>query len=254
VLYVSGEIQDSVPQLESLTTEVTSGMQLELPDELLLDALRDALMPAVERMIDERVEQRRPLLLSVTQVAEELSCSRGAVYGLIRGGYLTAVRTGRTYRVASVTLQEYVEELLKPTPEREVVNVRSKRPPSRQRVTRTSATVGRPPTTSVVEATQPPRAPRPKERKISKREIAERRWTIAEFAERWWGLESANALMERAGIVLTEGDDGRMTFRYGDLVEWMENNSAGFEQWGEEFDPVLNGGGRRKEVSDSPTG
>lgn len=227
-------------------------MQIEIPDDLLLDALRDALMPEVERLIDEKVEQKRPLLLSVTQVAEELSCSRGAVYGLIRGGYLTAVRTGRTYRVASATLQEYVEELLKPTHEREVVNVRSKRPPSRQRIARTSARVGRPPMASVVEATQPPRAPRQKERKISKREIAERRWTIEEFAERWWGLESATALMERAGIVLTEDDDARMTFRYGDLVEWMESNSSGFEQWTEEFDPVLNGSGRRKDVGDSP--
>ena len=228
-------------------------MQIEIPDEVLYDALRVALMPAVERLIDEKVEQKRPLLLSVTQVAEELSCSRGAVYGLIRGGYLTAVRTGRTYSVASATLQEYVEELLKPTREREVVNARSKRAPSRQRVTKASATVGRPPTTFVVEATEPPRAPRQKERKISKREIAEQRWTIAEFAERWWGLESATALMERASIALTENDDGQMTFRYGDLVEWMESNSAGFEQWTEEFDPVLNGSGRRKNVGDSQT-
>jgi len=75
-------------------------MQIELPAQVI-DALRDALTPVIERLIDEKVEQRRPLLLSVTQVADELSCSRASVYGLIRGGYLAAIQTGRTYRVAT---------------------------------------------------------------------------------------------------------------------------------------------------------
>lgn len=221
-------------------------MQIEIPDELLLDALRDALMPTVERLIDERVEQRRPLLLSITQVAEELSCSRVSVYGLIHGGYLEAIRTGRTYRVATATLQEYVEQLARPTLEREVVSARSRRtvvprPASSSKRIRPRQSAA----TSVVEATRPPRSPRPKQRKISKQEIAEERCTIAKFAERWWGTESATALLDRSGVAFTEGNDGEMSFRYGDLIEWMENNEVAFHQWAEEFDPVLNGGIKR---------
>jgi hypothetical protein len=32
---------------------------------------------------------------------------------------------------------------------------------------------------------------------------------------------------------------GFPTFRYGDLIEWMEGYEAEFEQWLEEFDPIL---------------
>lgn len=85
-------------------------MQIELPDSII-DVLREALTPVLDLLITERVEQRRPLLLSVTQVAEELSCSRTSVFGLIHGGHLEAIQVGRGYRVATVTLQNYVEEL-----------------------------------------------------------------------------------------------------------------------------------------------
>jgi excisionase family DNA binding protein len=221
-------------------------MQIEIPDELLLDALREAFTPAVERLIDEKVEQRRPLLLSITQVAEELSCSRGSVYSLVHGGSLEAIRTGRTYRVATVTFQEYVDELTKPTREREVVSARSRPSPARRTATSSQRVRSRQPTaTSVVEAPRPPRSPRLKKRKISKQEIAEERCTIAKFADRWWGIESAKALLDQSGVVFTEGSDGEMTFRYGDLIEWMEHNEAAFHQWAEEFDPVLNGGVRK---------
>jgi hypothetical protein len=47
--------------------------------------------------------------------------------------------------------------------------------------------------------------------------------------------------MERSGAALTDGEEaGRITFRYGDLIEWMEDNNQQFEQWAEEFDQVLN--------------
>jgi len=98
-------------------------MQIDIPDSVI-DALRDALTPVLDRLIEERVEQRRPLLLSVTQVAEELSCSRASVYGLIHGGHLEAVRTGRSYHVATATLHEYVAELTKPSYQRDVVRAR----------------------------------------------------------------------------------------------------------------------------------
>jgi len=64
----------------------------------------------------------------VTKVANELSCSRVSVYGLIYGGHLEAIRIGRTYRVATATLQDYVEELTKSPYEREVVTARSRLP------------------------------------------------------------------------------------------------------------------------------
>jgi hypothetical protein len=72
---------------------------------------------------------------------------------------------------------------------------------------------------------------------MSKREIADSRCTIAEFADRWWGLDSATTLLDRSGVSLTEGSDGHATFRYGDLIEWMESHETEFEQWTEEFDP-----------------
>ena len=77
---------------------------------------------------------------------------------------------------------------------------------------------------------------------MSKKEIAESRCTVAEFADRWWGPESATAILELSGVALTHGSGDQPTFRYDDLVEWMESHSAQFEQWLEKYDPVLNGG------------
>ena len=87
--------------------------------------------------------------------------------------------------------------------------------------------------------TKPVRSVRTKSPKPSKQEVGEKRWTIVEFAEQWYGLESAQVLLARAGIVLTEDASGEATFRYGDLVSWMESNTSEFEQWLEEFDPTL---------------
>jgi len=214
-------------------------MQIDFPDSII-DTLLEALTPVIDRLIDERVEQRRPLLLSVTQVAEELSCSRGAVYGLINGGHLEAVRNGRSYRVASSTLQQYVEELTKPPYEREVVGARSREPrPSRSAASGNRGGPRQVPSTSVVPATRPPRAPRPKPKKMSKKEIADTVCTVAEFAERWWGLEAASVLLQRAGIDLSEGADGQATFRYGDIVEWMESHRDQFDEWVEQSDPTF---------------
>jgi len=189
-------------------------MQIEIPDPVL-DALRTALAPLIEHLIDERVEQRRPLLLSVSQVAEELACSRPSVYSLIRGGYLEGIRTGRTYRVATTTLHRYVEELAKPIYERNVVSA------TRSKGSRPT------PATSVLAASRPPRSPRPRQPTLSKEEIANQRCTVAEFAQRWWGLQSARSLIARSGLGLSE-ETGEATFRYGDLIEWMQHNQQEF--------------------------
>jgi excisionase family DNA binding protein len=214
-------------------------MQIELPDSVI-DVLREALTPVLDRLITERSEQRRPMLLSVTEVADELSCSRASVFGLIHGGDLEAIRIGRTYRVATATPGPR-EELTKSRYERSVVTApRSPRRAPRSTGRADAARYRVPPTTSIVPATKPPRPPRQKKQKgPSKQEITDSRCTVAESAERWWGPESATALIERSGVVLSPSPDGEPSFRYGDLVEWMERNGDQFEEWTNEFDPVL---------------
>jgi excisionase family DNA binding protein len=191
-------------------------VQIEIPDHVI-DALRDALSPLVERLIDEKVQQRRPLLLSVSQVAEELGCSRQSVYGLIRCGHLEAIRTGGRYRVASAVLDDYVDELTRPKYQREVVDGQ------RARARRRAPT---PPPTAVLPATKPPRQPRPKPpKRPSKQEVAESRMTLAELRDIFG--ESASELLELAGVAFA--DDG--TFRRGDVLAWMEENRERYEKW-----------------------
>ena len=54
-------------------------------------------------------------------------------------------------------------------------------------------------------------------------------------------MEAASALLERSGVTLTETSDGPPTFRYGDLIEWMQAHNADFHRWAEDYDPVLRG-------------
>ena len=92
---------------------------------------------------------------------------------------------------------------------------------------------------NLVPATKPPRQPRPKKHRVSKEELAEQRWTVDQLAQRWWGPESASALIERSGVALSDEGSKEETFRYGDLLEWAELNHEGFEEWLQEFDPVF---------------
>lgn len=216
-------------------------MQIEVPDQVV-DALREALAPVLERLIDEKVEQKRPLLLSVKQVATELSCSRSSVYGLIHGGHLEAVCIGKSYYVSTAILLAYVEELTRPKYQRDVVTVRSDRARPSKRTTSDHKNEDRKMRTTVVTATKPPRAPRQKPKKISKQEIADSRCTVDELAERWWGEESATALLRLSEIELSSSADAPASFRYGDLIEWVEQNKDGFSQWLEAFDPILKRG------------
>jgi excisionase family DNA binding protein len=191
-------------------------VQIEIPDQVV-DALRDALSPLVERLIDEKVQQKRPLLLSVSHVAEELGCSRQSVYGLIRGGHLEAIRTGGRYRVASAVLDDYVDELTRSKYQREVVDGH------RVRTRRHKAL---PPPTTVISATKPPRQPRPKApKRPSKEEVADSRMTLTELLAIFG--ESASELLGMAGIALA--DDG--TFRRGDVLAWMEQDRDRYEEW-----------------------
>lgn len=183
-------------------------VQIEIPDQVV-DALREALGPLLERLIDEKVQQKRPLLLSVSQVAEELGCSRQSVYGLIRGGHLAAIRTGVRYRIASAVLDDYVDELTKPKYQREVVDGRKVRTRSRK---------PSPLPSTVLSATKPPKQP-------SKEEIADSRMTLAELSDIFG--ESASELLVMAGVGLD--DDG--TFRRGDVLAWMEEDRERYEQW-----------------------
>lgn len=215
-------------------------MQVDIPDQVI-ELLRDALTPVIERLIDEKVQEKRPLLLSVSQVAEELSCSRASVYGLIRGGYLEAIQLGRTYKVPSEVLLHYVEEITKPKYQRTVVSTSTPGiSPTRARKTvdrrGSSSAVPEP---HFVPATKPPRQPRLKKRKVSKKELAEQRWTVTQLGQRWWGSESASALIQRSSIALSQEGSEEATFRYGDLLEWADHNHEEFEDWLQDFDPVF---------------
>jgi len=39
---------------------------------------------------------------------------------------------------------------------------------------------------------------------MSKEELAESRWTVTQLADRWWGFDSANALLLRSEVVMEE--------------------------------------------------
>lgn len=52
-----------------------------------------------------------PLLLSVPQVARELSLGRTTIYQLINSGRLETVRIGKALRVTGSGLTRFVEEL-----------------------------------------------------------------------------------------------------------------------------------------------
>jgi excisionase family DNA binding protein len=191
-------------------------VQIEIPDEVV-DALRDALGPLIERLIDEKVQQKRPMLLSVNQVAEELTCSKQSVYGLIRGGHLEAIRTGGRYRIASAVLEDYVDELTRPKYQREVVDAHKVRSRRRKPTPLPSA---------VLSATKPPRHPRPRPpKKASKQEVADSRMTLAELCDIFG--ESSSELLAMAGIALA--DDG--TFRRGDVLTWIEEDRERYEEW-----------------------
>lgn len=206
-------------------------MRIEVPDPVV-DALRVALGPLIARLIDERVEQRRPLLLSISQVADELACSRGAVYSLIHNGHLEAIRSGRSYRVATAVLQAYVAELSKPTVERHVVSAaRGPRamPALRRREKQSTSAP------SVEVASKPPRAPGQRRQRVPPRSvIADERWTVAQFAARWYGVEAANTLLSMAGIE-RRIENGEETFRYGDLLDWHDSHEDEFMEWLERF-------------------
>jgi|GEM_PF-1720432 excisionase family DNA binding protein len=106
---------------------------------------------------------------------------------------------------------------------------------------------GKSPRTPAPSAAKPTRSVRTTPPKMSKEEIAEKQTTIAEFGERWHGLDSATSLLKRADIALSENATGQATFRYGDLTSWIESNKAEFENWLEEFDPILK---RRRDEDD----
>ena len=69
---------------------------------------------------------------------------------------------------------------------------------------------------------------------------AESRWTVTQLADRWWGFDSANALLLRSEVVMEEDSVRGSTFRYGDLLIWVDANPEDFSQWLHEFDPVFN--------------
>ena len=223
-------------------------MQIELPDDVV-DVLRNALTPIIERLIPRRWSSDDPYFSQLSQVADELSCSRASVYGLIRGGHLEAISMGRTYRVCdgppSTNMSKSFQNQATNGPLCAAGAVGAAgvgESMARSGGRRTDARLDkRCRLTRLSLQPSPPRTPRSRPKRMSKQEIAGLRYTIAEFAEQWWGLDSATALLDHADITMMKDAAGQSTFRYGDLVSWMERHTAEFERWLEEFDPVLKG-------------
>ena len=215
-------------------------MQIEIPDELI-DALRDSLNTSC-RSADRRKGGAAKATASVRAPGcrgagvQPLVCVRPNTWRAPRSdsdgaqlpGYIRnpGALCGGTWQTALRTLRSDG-----------VPSSRSSRgsQPHGRRATSRSTTVA-----SLVPATRAPRGPRPKQTRMSKEELAESRWTVTQLADRWWGFDSANALLLRSEVVMEEDSVRGSTFRYGDLLIWVDANPEDFSQWLHEFDPVFN--------------
>jgi excisionase family DNA binding protein len=201
-------------------------------DELRLLRARIAEAPALEAAVPAKVEDSK--MLDVNRAANYLGVSTSFIRNLVAQRRVVHYKLGGRVMFRREDIDRFVDQNKRELPDVVAWQLQGRR--------------GRSPRTPAPVVTKPTRSVRSKPPKVSKQEIAEKRWTIHEFAEQWFGLDSARALLERAGIVLAEDAVGEATFRYRDLVSWMENNTSEFEQWLEEFDPALK---RRIDETDS---
>jgi excisionase family DNA binding protein len=210
-----------VPDHTPAERELIDTMLLVIEElRLLRERIADA--PTLVETVSPNAEESK--LLDVNRAARYLGVSTGFIRNQVAERRMVHYKLGGRVMFRREDIDQFVDQNKRERPDvvswqlqgRRGKSPRNPAPPA------TKARSGR--------STQP---------KISKQEIAEKRWTMAEFAEQWYGLDSATALLERAGIALTEGSSGQATFRNGDLISWMESNKAQFEQWLEEFDPIL---------------
>lgn len=208
---------------------------LLLVDEMRL--LRDRLGDVATPTIAQPVVTSDPKLLDVRAAANYLGVSTSFIRNLVAQRSVVHYKVGGRLLFRIEDIDQLVDRNKRDLPDLAPRQLQSRR--------------GKSPRNPTPKA-KPARAVRPTPLRMSKEEIAERRWTIEELGERWYGRDSATGLIERAGVALAEGGDGRPVFRYGDLVRWMEGNGAEFAHWLEEFDPALKGGSGQKGADVEP--
>jgi excisionase family DNA binding protein len=192
-------------------------------DELRLLRERMAEAPSQGAAVPAKAED--PKMLDVNRAASYLGVSTSFIRNLVAQRRVVHYKLGGRVMFRGEDLHRFVEQNKRELPDAVAWQLKGRS--------------GKSPRTPALTATKPTRSVRSTPPKMSKREIAEKHWTIAELAEQWYGLDSATALLEHTGIELKEDAAGRTTFRYGDLVSWMESHTAEFHHWLEEFDPTL---------------
>jgi excisionase family DNA binding protein len=211
-----------VPDHTPAERELIDTMLLMI-DELRLLGERIAKAPVLGMTMPPKVEDSK--MLDVNRAASYLGVSTSFIRNLVAQRSLVHYKLGGRVMFRREDIDQFVDQNKRELPDFVPWQLQGRR--------------GKSPRTSARTTTKPARSVRSTPPKMSKQEIAEKRWLIAELAERWWGIDSATALLEMAEIAFTEDAAGQSTFRYGDLVSWMENHKAEFGQWLEEFDPSL---------------
>jgi excisionase family DNA binding protein len=208
-----------VPEHTPAERELIDTMLLMI-DELRL--LREGLAesPALGTTVPPKVEDSR--MLDVNRAASYLSVSTSFIRNLVAQRSVVHYKLGGRVMFRREDIDRFVDRNKRELPDVVAWKLKGGR--------------GKSPRTSALVATKLPRSARSTAPRMSKQEIAEKRWTVAELAERWHGPDSATALVERAVIAVTEEAAGQPTFRYGDLVSWMQSHTAEFQQWLKDFD------------------
>lgn len=202
---------------------------LVLVDEMRLLRERLGEIPAPAAV--QPVQSPDPKLLDVKAAASYLGVSTSFIRNLVGQRSVVHYKVGRRLLFRSEDIDQLVERNKRDLPDLTPWQLQGRR--------------GKSPRNPTPKG-KPARVGRPKLPRMSKEEIAEKRWTIEELGERWYGTDSAANLIDRAGIILSEGGNGRQVFRYGDLLAWMEGHNAEFAQWLEEFGSAPKGGSSQK--------
>lgn len=220
-----------IPEQTPAERELIDTMLLMI-DELRL--LRERMAEISAPAAQSSAESENSKLLDVNRAADYLGISSGFIRNLVAQRSVVHYKLGGRVMFAREDLDQFVAQNRREPPDTTPWQLRRRR--------------GASPRTPAKEGTTGRSQPAIGQRRLSKSEIADERWKVTDFADRWWGLDSARALLQRAGVALTEDTSGAQTFRYGDLVEWMESHRTEFDQWRHDFDPSLDPNRRAHET------
>jgi excisionase family DNA binding protein len=190
-----------VPDHTPAERELIDTMLL-VSDELRLLRERLAESPALGTTAPPEAES--PKMLDVNRAASYLGVSTSFIRNSVYQRSVVHYKLGGRVMFRREDIDRFVDQNKRELPDIVAWQLKGRR--------------GKSPRTPTLVATKAPRSERPRPPKMTKQEIADTRWTVAEVAERWRGPDSATALVERAGIAVTAGPVGQATFRYGDLI------------------------------------